>query len=102
MNDFLSFRAMISPMLVKIAFWLGTIISFGSGAFTLSNQGPFGSTSGSVFIFLTFFIAYPVGLRVWCEFVLIAFQVHSTLEEIRNNTARSLLNLRFPPDTETN
>ena len=86
MNDFLSFRAMISPTLVKIGFWLGTISSFVVGALTLSNSGPFGPHP--MIVFLTFFVAYPVGLRVWCEFVLIVFQVHLTLEEIRNNTAR--------------
>ena len=75
MNDFLSFRAMISPTLVKIVFWIGTIISFLAGAWTLSNQGPFSSTGGSVVIFLTFFVVYPIGLRVWCELTLIVFQI---------------------------
>tara|TARA_B100000953_G_scaffold274324_1_gene246930 strand:+ start:238 stop:558 length:321 start_codon:yes stop_codon:yes gene_type:complete len=87
MNDFLSFRAMISPTLVKIVFWIGTIISFLAGAWTLSNQGPFSSTGGSVVIFLTFFVVYPIGLRVWCELTLIVFQIHSTLVDIRRNTA---------------
>ena len=91
MNDFLSFRAMISPTLVKIVFWIGTIISFVAGAYALLNLGLSGLslhwTDGSVFIFLTFFVAYPIGIRVWCELTLIVFQIHSTLVDIRRNTA---------------
>jgi len=85
MNDFLSFRAMISPTLVKIAFWIGTIISFIAGAIALSQMGDGGT--GSVVLFLSFFVAYPLGIRVWCELTLIVFQIHSTLVDIRKNTA---------------
>ena len=84
MNDFLSFRAMISPTLVKIAFWIGTITSFIAGAIALSQGGA--GPLGSLILFLTFFVAYPLGIRVWCELTLIVFQIYSTLVDIRKNT----------------
>ena len=87
MDDFLSFKTMAAPVLVKICFWLGTIISFGAGVTTLAGiqGGRLASSGTALVIALTFFVAWPLALRVVCEFVLIVFQIYSTLEEIRKN-----------------
>lgn len=80
MMEFLTFRKMITPMIIQIVFWLGVLGVLGAGFGAMAEQG-----------FFLGLIALVLGLvlwRIWCELVIIFFSINDSLSEIRRNTAR--------------
>ena len=80
MEEYLSFRKMITPVIIQILFWLGVltvvISSFGSmfmiGGFVGFLTGLFGLVLGVVMV------------RVYCELIMVAFRMLDVLQEIRD------------------
>jgi len=84
-SDVLTFRKMIAPLLAKIFFWVGTVVSFILGIVTLTNSRHL-SSDGTFMMVLTFFVIYPAILRIWSELVVLVFRMNTTLVAIRKNT----------------
>ncbi len=84
-SDVLTFRKMIAPLLAKIFFWVGTVISFILGIVALTNSRHL-SSDGTFMMVLTFFVIYPAILRIWSELVVLVFRMNTTLVAIRKNT----------------
>jgi len=77
MQDYLSFRKMITPAFIQIIFWIGVAGIVLAGLFAM-DQSILGGLLGIV-----------VGLLVWriyCELMLILFKIYERLGEISNNT----------------
>jgi len=84
MGGYLSFDKMITPIFIKIAFWLGVIGSLISGvgmmiSGILSDQFGFFQILGGLFILL----AGPLIVRVYCELLIILFKMHQSIHEIK-------------------
>lgn len=86
MGEYLSFEKFVTPVAIKVIFWVGVvgIALFGLiSMFTMSHfsaLGPLGAIIGTV-----------VGLfawRVWCELVMLSFRIYEELVSIRKNTTR--------------
>jgi Na+/proline symporter len=78
MQDYLSFRKMITPAFIQIIFWIGVAAIVIGGLFAM-DQSIFGGLLGML-----------VGLLVWriyCELMLILFKIHERLGEISDKTA---------------
>lgn len=109
--DFLTFRLMLTPILIQIFFWVGTLACVGSGFYTMANS--IGSPTASVpddderppakgaksaaatkstFQLLPFvsgvgiLVFGPLFLRLLCEEAIILFKIH---EELREQTDRA-------------
>ena len=90
--NFLTFRRMITPIIIQWFFLLSSIIFVAAGGYLLIS-GP--STSfvtgrdsyaGPMFgLFLM--VGGPFGMRISCEVVILFFRMNETLTDIRNNTA---------------
>lgn len=84
------FDVMITPMIIKIIFWIGVAISVIFGLITIfSGLGMMFSGFGEGFIgFLTFifgFIIIAIGIlvtRIYCELMIVAFKIQESLHSI--------------------
>ena len=83
MKDFLTFKKMIAPVVIQSAFWLGVLGCVISGLliiFAPSNTADLNQRIGGVFLILI----GPIGVRVWCELLIVIFKIHESLLEIKN------------------
>jgi hypothetical protein len=85
MEEFFSFRKMITPSIIRIIFWIGSIATIITGlVMLLSNLGRYASgvsAIGGLFII----VLGPIAVRVVCEQVILFFRINETLSEIRND-----------------
>ena len=72
---------MITPKLVNIFFWIGTIISMviGLGLFIISLVNI--NSEGILIGFLTMLLG-PLVIRIYCELVIVFFMINETLTDI--------------------
>ena len=78
MKDFLTFRKMITPMIIQILFWIGVAFTV-IGGFVTMFTGGFLPGLGMV-------ILGPIGVRLWTELLIVIFKINDTLTDIKNNT----------------
>ena len=94
MEDYLTFRKMITPAIIQVLFWLGVAASVivallvmgtsMAAAIRLRSAAPL---TGFVFAVI-WLIAGPVLTWVWCELIVVFFRMNDTLAEIKANTDR--------------
>jgi len=80
-RDYLSFKRMITPKLVNVFFWVGTIISvvIGLGLFIVSLVSI--HSQGILIGFLTMLLG-PLVIRIYCELMVVFFRINETLTDI--------------------
>lgn len=83
MGKFLSFDKMITPIFIKIAFWLGVVLSLISGVGTLIS-GMVASNFGFIQIILGLLIILvgPIVVRVYCELLIVLFKMHESMQQM--------------------
>jgi len=80
MKDFLFFRKMITPVIIQILFWAGVAFTVIGGIVAMFTTG---------FLYgLAMVVLGPIGVRIWCELLIVLFKVNDTLTDIRNNTKK--------------
>lgn len=77
MDDFLSFRRMITPVLIQIVFWIGSAASLLFGLAALSRN--------EFAIALLFIFVGPLMIRIYCELLILFFRMNATLTEISSS-----------------
>ena len=89
MEDYLKFRKMITPIIIQIIFWIGVVgvvlwalFLIFSGATTSFGGGRLVLT-GLVVLFLG-----PIIVRIYCELLILLFQINDTLNEIKAGLAK--------------
>ena len=86
MEGFLSFEKFITPIWIKIVFWIGVVVIVLSGIVSMFGASQF-STFGPIGVIVVTLITL-VGWRIWCELVILAFRIYEELVAIRKNTTR--------------
>lgn len=79
---YLSLEHLIAPFLIKIIYWIGliAILSAGLGTlFTGSDSAPFGVPLTIIAMFITLLL-----WRLFCELLILAFNIYIRLTEIRD------------------
>lgn len=85
MEEFLSFRKMITPTIIRFIFWIGAGIAVIVGLIMLfSNLGRYGD-GGSAIVGLLTIVIGPLVVRIACEQIILFFRINETLTEIRND-----------------
>lgn len=80
-EDFITFRRMVTPVLIQVAFWIGVVITvIGGLAMLIAGDGVQVRVSG--FIMLVF---GPILSRLYAEIFIVVFRMNETLTEIKNN-----------------
>ncbi|HEY7115428.1 MAG TPA: DUF4282 domain-containing protein [Tepidisphaeraceae bacterium] len=77
MNDFLSFRKMITPLFIQVIFWLFVILVVISGIITMTQGG------AMILAGLLAIIVGPLIARIYCELLIILFRIYDELVAIR-------------------
>ena len=86
MDDFLNFRKMLTPVIIRILFWIGVAISVlvGLGGILKGIGSDYGG-GAMVFMGLLWLLIGPVIVRVYCELLIVIFSINDTLTDIRND-----------------
>jgi len=88
-NDFLTFRRMITPVIIQIIFWIGAIGVFVAGIFMIATACSGGGCDATQIIGgVTLMILGPLAVRVWCETLILFFRMNETITGIQNNTKK--------------
>ena len=97
MNEFLDFRKMITPTIIKIIFWIGvaTSVLFGFGLIIAgiaasgeaSRYGYQGGVPSGVLVLMGLLqiVFGPLLVRISCELTMVFFRIYETLAEIRDD-----------------
>jgi len=89
-NDFLAeplprkilfFDDMLTPSLIRTAYWLGLIAVVWTGLGHIFTNGFFGIFEGVIYIAIGVIV-----LRVVAELVMLLFKLHENLEQVAENT----------------
>jgi phosphotransferase system glucose/maltose/N-acetylglucosamine-specific IIC component len=89
MEDFLKFRKMITPAIIQVLFWIGVAVCVIAGLVFMAYS--FDSYSGGVGVFLSgllVLILGPIGVRVYCELLILFFRMNESLTEIKDSLAK--------------
>ncbi len=84
MGDFLTFRRMITPIIIQIVFWIGIIGILVLGILIIVDGVRDESDVGEVIIGVLFLIIGPLIWRVFCEILILTFRIIETLADLRN------------------
>jgi hypothetical protein len=76
LKDILLFRWMLTPILIQLIFWAGLILTVVSGIWSMFTVG---FLNGLIML-----IFGPITLRLGCELLIVIFQIHENLIEIKN------------------
>jgi len=88
-QKFLNFNEMITPVLVKIIYWLGVVLVILCGVNMCSTGkalSKFGGGGSLVIAGLAMIILGPILVRVCCESMIVLFEIHKNLVEINKKT----------------
>ena len=94
MKRFFSFERMITPIIIKILFWIGIVGSFVAGIIVLITIPTSTISNGrfpSVLLPLLFgllggILTFAIGAlitRIYCELMILAFRINETLTDIK-------------------
>ena len=86
MRDFLAFRTMVTPVIIQIIFWIGAITCLISGAIMVIYGATYyqGGQGHYLWKGVLLFVLGPLGVRVYCEILIIFFRINETLTEIKH------------------
>ena len=84
MNDFFSFRKMVTPIVIKILYALGAI-ALPITIFALSYQNSYRYNSPIFFLVLLGVIVAELVWRLLCETMILFFSMHEVLVQIKDN-----------------
>ena len=89
LKDFLSFRKMITPVIIQVLFWVGAVGTVIAALVTMvSSLTRYGSGAGGFFGGLVMLVIGPVLVRVYCELLILLFRINETLTEIKSDLSK--------------
>lgn len=83
--EFLTFRKMITPVIIQVVFWVGVVICIISGLIAIAAAlSPYGS-GYMVIVGLLYIFIGPIVVRIYCELLILFFRMNESLSEIKND-----------------
>ena len=86
MSDFWAFRTMVTPVIIQILFWIGASLCLIVGAIMVIYGATHfhGGQDHYLWKGVLLFVLGPLGVRVYCEILIIFFRINETLTEIKH------------------
>lgn len=86
MKDFLAFRTMLTPVIIQILFWIGVIICLIIGSMMIFYGATQYGIDEDYYLLkgILLFLLGPLGVRIYCEILIVFFRIHDTLREIKH------------------
>lgn len=75
MKQFINYETMITPGIVKVLSWIGMVVALVVGLLGITVDPLTGIGTA---------ILGPIAVRIYAEILLIIFEIHKTLTEIRD------------------
>lgn len=75
-SNLVTFDKMITPTIIKIIFWVGSVIAIIAGLGMLFQGGRF------VIIGLLWIVLGPLMVRIYCELIIVVFKIHDNVREM--------------------
>ncbi|MFZ5448988.1 MAG: DUF4282 domain-containing protein [Thermodesulfobacteriota bacterium] len=90
MSDFWAFRTMVTPVIIQVIFWVGALICLftGAGMIIMGISGQQAGMGHYIWKGILLFILGPLGVRVYCEILIVFFRINETLTEIKHIVER--------------
>jgi len=90
MSDFWAFRTMVTPVIIQIMFWIGAVLCLIAGAIMIIYGATRFQTGEGQYLWqgVLLFVLGPLGVRVYCEILMIFFRINETLTEIKHAIER--------------
>lgn len=84
--DYLTFRRMVTPLIIQVLFWLGVAfcVFFGTALVVVGLTHQLVVDVATVLIGLVLTLLGPVLVRIACEATIVFFRIHETLAEIKD------------------
>ena len=79
MKSFINFEYMITPGILKILCYTGAVVTIVMGIFAL-----FSGASDAATVGISLIVLGPIACRIYTELLLVIFEIHKTLKEIRD------------------
>lgn len=76
MHDFLTFRRMLTPIIIQLFFWAAVGVCIIGGVYNVWHKA---YVHG-----LHVFIVGPIIARVFCEFLMVFFRINETLNALKS------------------
>lgn len=76
LRDFLTFRRMLTPIIIQALFWVAVIVCIITGFYNFFHHA---FIPGLQVLFLG-----PLLLRLLCEFLILFFRMNETITELKN------------------
>ena len=87
-NDFLSFRKMLTPIIIQIIFWIGIVVCV-IGGIVYIVMGVASRGGGEMVLYgILSLIIGPLAVRIYCEILIVVFRINDTLTEIKSQMNR--------------
>jgi hypothetical protein len=83
MKDFWAFRTMVTPVIIQIIFWIGIAVCLAVGLGFIGSAVTLGYKT-NLYKGLAVLLLGPLGVRVYCEILIIFFRINETLTEIKH------------------
>jgi hypothetical protein len=83
MRDFWAFRTMVTPVIIQMLFWIGAILCLIIGGIMIIMGATQGGPSDHLWKGVLLFLLGPLGVRVYCEILIVFFRINETLMEIK-------------------
>ncbi|KKO50426.1 membrane protein [Arsukibacterium sp. MJ3] len=79
MKDVLFFNSMLTPKIITIVYWL---LLF---AVLVSGLGSIFTAYGSFWSGLGILVFGSIGVRIWCELLIVLFKIHENLKKLADS-----------------
>ncbi len=89
MNEFLTFRRMVTPLIIQAVFWIGAAVCVIGGIIGVVSgaSSTFGGGSQVLTGLLLLFLG-PLAVRIYCELLILLFRMNETLADIKLDLER--------------
>lgn len=86
MRDFWAFRTMVTPVIIQILFWIGAVLCFIIGGMMIIYGATQYRTGQAHYLWqgVLLFVLGPLGVRLYCEILIVFFRINETMTEIKN------------------
>ncbi|HRQ65952.1 MAG TPA: DUF4282 domain-containing protein [Xanthomonadaceae bacterium] len=82
-GDFFSFDKMVTPAIIQVIYYI-LIVLVVLGALVMMAMSLMGGGIGAFIFGLLYLVLGPIAVRIWCELVILGFNVYKVLCEIRD------------------
>lgn len=82
-SDFFTFDKMVTPGIIQIMYYI-LIVLVVLGALVMMAMSLMGGGVAAFIFGLIYLVLGPIAVRIWCELVILGFNIYKVLCEIRD------------------